>query len=128
LAALAYAAERAGQTLDRLPVERKSDWLRRAKQDFEAARVNYERQLGLFLEARERIAEEAALVSFLIGGQTSVWMAPSVHVRTAGVEGLGQDVRVTDMLDALRDELADLELAALTRGREVPRAESTPST
>jgi hypothetical protein len=115
--ALAYAAERAGQTLDRLPVERKSDWLRQAQRGFESARADYEHKLGLFLEARERLADEAALVSFLIGGQTSVWMAPTVRVHVAGVEGLSQDVRVTDMLDGLRNELADLELAAIRGGR-----------
>jgi hypothetical protein len=120
--ALQYAAERAGQTLDRMPVERKHDWLRRAQRDFEAARGDYEQRLSLLAEARERLAEEAAVVSFLIDGHTSsVRMAHTVRVHARGVEGLAHDVSVTDVLEALRDELADLELDAL-RG---PRLEAT---
>lgn len=122
--ALAFAAERAGQALDQLPQERRSEWLRSAQASFQVARADYERQLGMFAEARERLTEEAALVSFLTGGQT-VWMGNTVRVYAAGVEGLAQDVRVTDMFDAFRDELAELEIAALTRGREVTGA--TPS-
>jgi hypothetical protein len=123
LAALAYAAERAGQTLDRMPNERKRDWLREARRDFQSARADYEQQLGQLAEAHQRLADEAALVSFLSG--QAVRMQNTVRVRTRGVEGLAHDVSVSDVLDALRDELTELELAALTRGREVAGATSS---
>jgi hypothetical protein len=126
LAALAYAAERASQTLGSMPVERKSDWLHRAWRDFEAARADYEQRLGQLAQARKRLAEEAALVSFLISGQT-FWMGHTVRVHARGVEGLAHDVSVPAVLEALRDEPTELELAALTRGREVSDAEPTPS-
>jgi hypothetical protein len=108
-----------------MPVERKSDWLHRAWRDFEAARADYEQRLGQLAQARKRLAEEAALVSFLIGGQT-FWMGHTVRVHARGVEGLAHDVSVPAVLEALRDEPTELELAALTRGREVSDAEPTP--
>jgi hypothetical protein len=116
--ALGYAAECAGQTLDAMPLENKSAWLRQAQRDFETERGDYERQLAQFTEARERLAEEAALVSFLVDGQASVRMAHTVRVYADGVEGLVSDVKVEDVIDALRNELADLEFAAL-RGAKV---------
>jgi hypothetical protein len=115
--ALAYAAERAGQTLDHLPLEHKSKWLPEAQRDFEVARADYEQQLGLLAQARERLTEEAAVINFLIDGQASVRMAHTVRVHAGGVEGLAHDVRVEDVIDALRDELADLELASLRGAR-----------
>jgi hypothetical protein len=56
LEAIQYAAERAGKTLDRMPIERKRDWLHQANRDFEAARSDYEQLLGRLVEARERLA------------------------------------------------------------------------
>jgi hypothetical protein len=114
--ALAYAAERAGQMLDHLPLERKSEWLREAQRYFEAARADYQQQLGLLAEARERLTEEAAVINFLAGGQT-IWMGHTVRVHARGVEGLVNDVSIPDVLEALRDELADLEFAALRGAR-----------
>jgi hypothetical protein len=58
LVALQYAVERAGQALDGMPHEHKREWVREAQRDFEAARADYEQLLGLFAEARERLAEE----------------------------------------------------------------------
>jgi predicted nucleic acid-binding Zn-ribbon protein len=63
-----YEVERTGQALDRLPSERKSEWLRQAQRDFQDARSDYEQQIGLLAAARERLAEEAQVVSFLLGG------------------------------------------------------------
>jgi hypothetical protein len=116
--ALGYAAERAGQAVDRMPAEYRSDWLRQAERDFQDARGDYEQQLAQFVKARERLAQEAELVSFLIDGQASVRMAHTVRVHAGGVEGLASDVRVADVIDALCNELADLEFAAL-RGAKV---------
>jgi hypothetical protein len=114
LAALQYAAERAGQTLDRIPLERKGDWLPVARRDFERARADYEQRLGLLVEARERLAEEAAFLSFLIDGQTaSVQMANTLRVRVGDVEGLAHEVPVRGVLEALRDEMFSLEFDAL---------------
>jgi hypothetical protein len=115
--ALGYAAERAGQAVDRMPRENKGVWLRQAERDFEHERTNYEQQLAEFAEARERLAAEAALVDFLRGGKT-LFFPNTVRVEVGGVEGLASDVRVTDVIDALRNELADLEFAAL-RGAKV---------
>jgi hypothetical protein len=113
LEALQYAAERAGQTLDRMPAEHKRDWLRQASRDFQAARAQYERVLVRLAETRERLAEEAELVSFLIDGQASVRMGHTVRVHASGVEGLVHEVAPADVLAALRDELATLEINAL---------------
>jgi hypothetical protein len=118
LEALQFAAERAGQVVDHLPLKNRGAWLRQGQSDFETARADYEQQLAQFTQARERLAEEAALVSFLVDGQASVRMAHTVRVYAGGVEGLASDVRVADVIDALRNELADLEFAAL-RGAKV---------
>jgi hypothetical protein len=115
LEALQDAAERAGQTLDRMPAERKRDWLRQASRDFQAARAEYEHVLVQLAETRERLAQEAQLVSFLIDGQASVRMGHTVRVHTSGVEGLVHEVSTADVLAALRDELATLETDALLR-------------
>jgi hypothetical protein len=116
LEAVQYAAERAGQTLDRMPVEHKRDWLREANRDFEAARSDYEQLLARLIEARERLAQEAQLLSFLIDGQaSSVRMGHTVCVHVGGVEGLFYEVPTVDVLEALRDELTTLEIDALLR-------------
>jgi hypothetical protein len=119
LEALQFAAERAGQVVDRMPTERRREWLSQATRDFEAARGEYERLLGLLAEARERVDEEAGLLDFLIAGQSgvSVRMPSIVRVHAAGVEGLYHDVKVADVLEALRDELSDLELDAIRGAR-----------
>ena len=112
--ALMYACERAGHELDRMPQERRTDWLPKAQRDFQAARAVYEQLLAQLTEARERLAEEAELVSFLIDGQAAaVRMAPRLRVHARGVEGLSSEVVVEDVLVALRDELSVLELDAL---------------
>jgi hypothetical protein len=105
-----------------MPAEFRSDWLRQAERDFQDARGDYEQELAQFVKARERLAEEAALVSFLVDGQASVRMAYTVRVHAGGVEGLASDVRVEDVIAALRDELADLEFAALRNARGVSDA------
>ena len=111
--AFQYAAERAGETLDRIPRERKSDWLRQASRDFEPVRADYEEMIGQLAEAREQLAQEAELINFLVDGPASVRMGHTVHVHTSGVEGLVHEVAPADVLVALRDELATLELDAL---------------
>jgi hypothetical protein len=113
--ALAYGVERAAQKLDRMPVEHKSDWLRQAQRSFEGSRNDYEKLLGQLHEARERLREEAALVGFL-SGQT-VAVGRSLRVRTAGVEGLVKEVQVPQVLEALHDEMMDLDIASLRAGR-----------
>jgi hypothetical protein len=112
--ALQYAAERAGQTLDRTPAVHKQDWLPRAPRDFQAARAEYEKLLDQLAEARVRLASEVALVALLGTGQTSsIRMPNTLRVHAAGVEGLSHDVVVTDVIEALRDELANLEFDAV---------------
>jgi hypothetical protein len=112
--ALQYACERAGQELDRLPREHKRDWLRQAQRDFQDARADYDKLLSLHAEARQRLTQEAALVDFLSSGQTSsIRMPHSLRVHAAGVEGLHTDVVVSDVLDALRDELTNFEFDAI---------------
>ena len=110
--ALAYACERAGQELDRMPAARRGDWLPQAKRDFEAARADYEKRLALLIEAHERLAHEATLVDFLAAG-SSIRMAPILHVRVGGVEGLVRDVPVTDVLAAFRKQMFNLEADVL---------------
>jgi hypothetical protein len=110
--ALAYACERAAQELDGMPAARRGDWLPQAKHDFEATRADYEKRLALLIEAHERLAQEATLVDFLAAG-SSISMAPILHVRVGGVEGLVRDVPVTDVLAALRDQMFDLEADVL---------------
>jgi hypothetical protein len=110
--ALAYACERAGQELDGMPAARRGDWLPQAKRDFEAARADYERRLALLIETHEGLAQEATLVDFLAAG-SSISMAPILHVRVGGVEGLVHDVPVTDVLAALREQMFDLEVDVL---------------
>jgi tetratricopeptide (TPR) repeat protein len=116
LEALQYAAERAGQELDRMPTERKQDWLRQTKRDFEAARGDYENRLASVVEAYERLAQEAALISFL-NPESPVHPAPVLRVHVGGVEGLVRDVPVADVLRALRDQLYDLEADVLVKAR-----------
>jgi hypothetical protein len=65
-----------------------------------------------------RLAQEAQLLNFLIDGQTnSVRMAHAVRVHVGGVDGLVHEVPTADVLEALRDELVQLELVALSKGR-----------
>jgi hypothetical protein len=40
LEALQYAAGRAGQVLDRMPLERRDEWLRQARDDFQQVRIS----------------------------------------------------------------------------------------
>jgi hypothetical protein len=40
LEALQYAAGRAGQVLDRMPLERRDKWLRQARDDFQQVRIS----------------------------------------------------------------------------------------
>ena len=108
---LAYAAERAAQTLDNLPRERKGEWLRSAQRDFETARSEYVQRLGQLAEARERLAREAALFSYLRG--SPIHLPSSLRVHASSVEGLSSEVVFGDVLTALRDEVVDLEFAAL---------------
>ena len=110
-----YACERAAQALDRMPQERRGDWLPKAQRDFQTARANYEQELDHLIAARQRLAQEAALLSFLSGGQ--IRMPPRLRVSVRGVEGLSSEVVVDDALMALRDELAVLEFDALRGAR-----------
>ena len=57
-----YATSCANQELDRMPAERRGDWLRRAQADFQARRATYEQLIGDLAEAREQLAQEAALI------------------------------------------------------------------
>jgi hypothetical protein len=109
--ALTYACERAGQELDGMPAARRGDWLPQATRDFQAARGDYENRLALLIEAHDRLAQEAALVSFLAG--SSISMDPILRVRVGGVEGLVREVPVTDVLAALREQMFDLEIGVL---------------
>ena len=101
-----------------MPQERRTDWLPKAQRDFQAARAVYEQLLGQLTDARERLKEEAELVSFLVDGQAgAVRMAPRLRVSASGVEGLSSEVMVDDVLSALREELSVLELDALLCAR-----------
>jgi hypothetical protein len=117
LEALQYAAERAGQTLDHMPAERRSDWLGQARTDFEHAGAAYVQALDRLVELREPLAEQAAVIGFLVDGHASIHMAHNLRVLVAGVEGLTKEVPTTDVLDALRDEINELEFKALTKIR-----------
>ena len=98
-----------------MPAERRSEWLQRARRDFQTARATYEQQLGLFAGARQALADEAALLASMTGGKTTQ-MASKLHVRHDEIAGLGSDVRVEDVFTALRDELINLEMSALLGG------------
>ncbi len=117
--AVAYAASRAGEELDRLPAENRDAWLRQAKADFQQARGDYEAALEAWIAARERLAVEASLVGFLATGQEhSIGFAARLPVLVSGVAGLRQEVPAADVFDALRSELADVELDVLLVKRE----------
>ena len=47
----------------------------------------------------------------------SISMAPILHVRVGGVEGLVRDVPVTDVLAALREQMLDLEADVLLEAK-----------
>jgi hypothetical protein len=51
-----------------MPAERRGDWLRRAQTDFQARRATYEQLIGDLAEAREQLAQEAALIGGFGGG------------------------------------------------------------
>jgi hypothetical protein len=51
LTALQDAVDHVGAVLDRMPVERKGDWLRQAQRDFEAARADCEQQIDRVAKA-----------------------------------------------------------------------------
>ena len=57
--ALQYACERAAQELDRMPQERRRDWLPKARADFQTARSEYEKALHHLTATRRRLAQEA---------------------------------------------------------------------
>ena len=88
-------------------------WLREAQSEFARAREAYERALVEADEARERLEQEAALCAF-VAGQAAPRLAPSLSVPTPGVEGAAHSVPAAGVLEALRDQLADLELDVLT--------------
>ena len=118
LEALHYAVQRAGQAIDRRPGENRRAWLRQAEHDFQRARADYEQLLAHLIEARDHLEQEALVLSFLIDGQTSsVRMAHALRVSVSGVDGLVQEVPTADVLEALRDELVQLEGDALIRAR-----------
>jgi hypothetical protein len=80
--------------------------------------------LARFVELREQLAQEAALVSYLIDGQeTSVRMAHTVRVLVGGMDGLAKEVPTHDVLEALRDEVVQLEGSVLVSSRIHPSFE-----
>jgi predicted nucleic acid-binding Zn-ribbon protein len=114
--AAAHRVERVGREFDRMPAERRSEWLQQAQRDFQTARQAYEEQLGRIPEARQQLADEAALLASITGGQTAQ-MASKLHVRHDEIAGLSAEVRVEDVFAALRDELVNLEMSVLLGGR-----------
>jgi hypothetical protein len=100
--------------------ENKREWFRQAERDFQRDRAGYEQLLTSLIETRELLAQEAQLLSFLINGQESaVRMAHGLFVSVSGVEGLAKEVPAADVLQALRDELLELEAAALIEAQGV---------
>ena len=65
LEALQYAEQRAGAALDRLPKENKAEWLQRASRTLGEARDAYKAAIVELARARDQLADEATLVSFL---------------------------------------------------------------
>jgi hypothetical protein len=53
-------------------------------------------------------------LSRFVAGAAAPRLASSLNVHTAGVEGPGQVVPAAGVLEALRDQLVDLDLAVLT--------------
>ena len=49
-------------------------------------------------------------------------MAPILHMRVGGVEGLVRDVPFTDVLAALREQMFDLEADVLLRAKAEKRS------
>jgi hypothetical protein len=56
LEALQYAANRAGETIDRMSGENRCEWLRQAERDFQRVRAECEQLLTRLIETRELLA------------------------------------------------------------------------
>ena len=113
--AIAYAEERAAGALDRLPREHKA-WLRAATRSLEKARERYTAAIGELAQARDQLADEATLLSFLQSdGQY-------VQAITAGVERPGgQPISFDQLTKAMLEEAGGVEeKARLDPNRPMP--------
>ncbi len=67
--ALAYAQQRAATQLDQLPRQHRDEWLQQANSDLAKFRDAYQDAIRALADARDRLANQATLVSFLEYGQ-----------------------------------------------------------
>jgi hypothetical protein len=79
--ALTYAEERAAAALDQLPREHKTEWLSRADAGLAKACADYEVAIRQLAAARDRLCDQASLVSFLEHGHQSQPLSGAVQQR-----------------------------------------------
>jgi hypothetical protein len=117
LAAIQSTVERVGEALDRMPIERRDEWLRHAHRDFQAARADFEEVLAGLVDASGRIEQEAQLLNFLTGQTNAVRVPRTLRIHVSGVEGLVGEAPTANALDALHDYLFAIEIDTLVRAR-----------
>jgi hypothetical protein len=110
--ALAYAEQRAGVALDRLPREHKDEWLRAATRSLDKARAAYSEAIGELARARDQLSDEAVLVSFLQNdGQYTQPLTGAIQ--RPGADGTNPAIGFVELTELMLKEAASVEEKAL---------------
>jgi hypothetical protein len=97
--ALAYAEQRAAGQLDKLPRDYKADWLSAATRSLGKARTAYVNAVNELARTRDRLSDEAALVSFLrFDGQYTAPLSGAIQRGDGVTPAIGFDQVVSLML------------------------------
>lgn len=110
--ALAYAEQRAAETLGRLPVERKREWLSAATRSLNKARAAYTAAITELARTRDQLGDEALLVSFLEhDGQFT--QPIGAGIRRPMSDGTIQTIDFSQLIELMRTEAEVAEEKAL---------------
>jgi hypothetical protein len=109
LEALQYAEQRAARKLDELPQENREPWLERAERTLRDARDDYLDAISRLDQAREKLVDEATLVSYLLNnGSYGQPLGHALH--RPGAHGIvGDPIPVALVLELMREEAAGIE-------------------
>lgn len=105
---LQYAEQRAASKLDTLPGEHKDAWLERAERDLRNVRDAYVAAVNSVDQLRERLVNEASLVSYLVNDGT--YAQPLGHaLQRPGADGTVERIAVHTIFELMLAEAAGIE-------------------
>ena len=110
--ALSYAEQRAAETLGRLPIERKGEWLSAARRSLGRARADYAAAIDEVVRTREQASDEAVLVSFLANDGAYTQPIGAGIQRTMS-DGTIQTIDFAQLIELMRTEAGSAEEKAL---------------